>query len=57
MCEDNEKVPACWGDAQYSYNLFRSPYGNVFGLVAFSKKLDFMASDSSREVDRFGYSK
>jgi hypothetical protein len=50
--EDNEKVLACWEDAQYSYNLFRSPYGNAFGLVAFSKKLNLMASDSSREADR-----
>jgi hypothetical protein len=50
--EDNEKVLACWEDAQYSYNLFRSPYGNAFGLVAFSKKLNLMASDSSREAAR-----
>ena len=50
--EDNEKVLACWEDAQYSYNLFRSPYGNTFGLVALSKKLDLMASESSREADR-----
>jgi hypothetical protein len=50
--EDNEKVLACWEDAQYSYNLFRSTYGNAFGLVAFSKKLNLMASDSSREADR-----
>jgi hypothetical protein len=49
--EDNEKVLACWEDAQYSYNLFRSFYGNAFGLVAFSKKLDRMASDSSQEAD------
>jgi hypothetical protein len=50
--EDNEKVLACWEDAQYSYNLFRSPYGNAFGLVAFSKKLNLMATDSSREAAR-----
>jgi len=50
--EDNEKVLACWEDAQYSYNLFRASYGNAFGLVAFSKKLDLMASESSREADR-----
>jgi hypothetical protein len=50
--EDNQKVLACWEDAQYSYNLFRSAYGNAFGLVAFSKKLDLVASDSSRESDR-----
>ena len=50
--KDNQKILACWEDAQYSYNLFRSPYGNAFGLVAFSKKLDLMASDSNREADR-----
>jgi hypothetical protein len=50
--EDNQKVLACWEDAQYSYNLFRAAYGNAFGLVAFSKKLDLVASDSSRESDR-----
>ena len=50
--EDNQKILACWEDAQYSYNLFLSPYGNLFGLVAFSKTLDLMAGDSSREADR-----
>jgi len=50
--EDNEKVLACWEDAQYSYNLFRAAYGNAFGLIAISKKLDLMASESSREADR-----
>jgi hypothetical protein len=50
--EDNQKVLACWEDEQYSYNLFRSPYGNAFGLIAFSRKLDLMAIDSSREGDR-----
>src|SRR5439155_19123169 len=50
--EDNEKILGCWEDAQYSYNLFRSAYGNAFGLVAFSKKLNLMASDSNREADR-----
>ena len=50
--EDNQKVLASWEDAQYSYNLFRSIYGNTFGLVAFSKRLDLMASVSIREADR-----
>jgi hypothetical protein len=50
--EDNQKVLACWEDAQYSYNLFHAGYGNAFGLVAFSKKLDLVASDSSRESER-----
>jgi len=50
--DDNQKVLASWEDGQYSYNLFRAAYGNAFGLVAFSKKLDLMASDSKREADR-----
>jgi hypothetical protein len=50
--EDKQTVLASWEDAQYSYNLYRSLYGNTFGLVAFSKKLDVMASDSGREADR-----
>src|SRR5205809_2990194 len=32
--QDNQKALACWADAQYSYNLFRSPYGHAFGLIA-----------------------
>jgi hypothetical protein len=50
--EENQRILGCWEDAQYSYNLFRSPYGNAFGLVAFSKSLDGLASESSREGDR-----
>jgi hypothetical protein len=50
--EDNQKVLACWEDAQYSYNLFRSSYGTTFGLVAFSKRLDLLASNASREAER-----
>jgi hypothetical protein len=50
--EDHEKVLARWEDAQYSYNLFRSSYGTTFGLVAFSKRLDLLASNSSREAER-----
>lgn len=40
---DNEKVIACWEDAQYSFNLFRSSYESTFGVVAFSKRLDVLA--------------
>ena len=50
--QDNQKVLACWEDAQYSYNLFRSPYGNAFGLIAISKQLDLVVADASREGDR-----
>jgi hypothetical protein len=49
---DREKVLARWEDAQYSYNLFRFSYANAFGLVAFSKTLDLLASNSIREADR-----
>jgi hypothetical protein len=37
-----EKIIACWEDAQYSFNLFRS-YSETFGIVVFSKRLDAMA--------------
>jgi hypothetical protein len=52
LYEDNQKVLASWENAEYSYNLFRSPYGNAFGLIALSKGLDHMARDSAREADR-----
>jgi len=50
--EDQEKVLARWDDTQYSYSLYRSAYGSTFGLVAFSKMLDTMAINASREADR-----
>src|SRR5256712_6490742 len=50
--QDKQRVLACWEDAQYSYNLFRSPYGNAFGLIAISKQLDLVVADASREGDR-----
>ena len=50
--EDKQKVLASWEDAEYSYNLFRSEYSNTFGLVAFSKRLELMASVSIREAER-----
>lgn len=40
---DNERVIACWEDAQYSFNLFRSSYEPTFGMVVFSKRLDVLA--------------
>jgi hypothetical protein len=49
---DQEKVLARWDNEQYSYNLYRSSYGSTFGLVAFSKMLDVMARNASREADR-----
>jgi hypothetical protein len=38
-----EKVIVRWEDSQYSFNLFRSPLSNTFGLVMFSKRLDAQA--------------
>lgn len=37
-----ENIIACWEDAQYSFNLFRS-YSHTFGIVVFSKRLDALA--------------
>jgi len=38
-----EKVIVRWEDSRYSFNLFRSPQSNTFGLVMFSKRLDAQA--------------
>jgi hypothetical protein len=40
---DTEEILASWGDLQYSFNLFHSSYMPVFGMIAFSKKLDSLA--------------
>ena len=40
---DSEKVIARWEDPQYSFNLFRSSYGSVPGLLVFSKRLEALA--------------
>ncbi|HLH29866.1 MAG TPA: hypothetical protein VKY31_01600 [Terriglobia bacterium] len=50
--EDQEKVLARWDNSQYSYNLYRSSYGNTFGLVAFSKTVEVLAHNASHEADR-----
>jgi hypothetical protein len=49
---DSQQVLARWENAQYSYNLFRSSYGNSFGLVAFSTSLESLASAPNREAER-----
>jgi hypothetical protein len=49
---DSQQVLARWENAQYSYNLFRSSYGSSFGLIAFSKSLESLASASNREAER-----
>jgi hypothetical protein len=38
-----EKVIVRSEDSQYSFNLFRSPLSNTFGLVMFAKRLDARA--------------
>jgi len=49
---DNERVIACWEDAQYSFNLFRSSYERAFGMVAYSKPLDVLARDAAASAIR-----
>jgi hypothetical protein len=49
---DSEQILARWETTQYSYNLFRSSYGNSFGLVAFSKPLESMAAVANQEAQR-----
>ena len=39
-------VLATWEDLSYSVNLVQSPYGEKFGLIAFSKDLDRLAEES-----------
>jgi hypothetical protein len=41
-----EKVIVRWEDSQYSFNLFRSPLSNTFGLVMFSKPLNARAESA-----------
>ena len=49
---DNQDVLARWENAEFSYNLFRSSYGQSFGLVAFSKTMDATATAADQEADR-----
>jgi hypothetical protein len=39
---DNEKVIACWRDAQYSFNFFRSSYKPTFGMGPFSTRTEVL---------------
>jgi len=39
-------VLATWEDPSYSVNLVQSPYGDKFGLIAFSKDLDRLAEEA-----------
>jgi hypothetical protein len=49
---NSEKVFARWEDAQYSFNLFHYSYRPTFGMVAFSKPLDFLAQAAIMEAFR-----
>jgi hypothetical protein len=49
---DSETVLARWENAEYSFNLFRSRYGNSFGLVVFSKELESLANAATLEAVR-----
>ncbi|HEV2494272.1 MAG TPA: hypothetical protein VG204_14495 [Terriglobia bacterium] len=49
---DSENVIARWEDAQYSFNLFRSSYQPVFGVLVFSKRLDPPAQAAIAEAIR-----
>jgi hypothetical protein len=40
---DKERIIACWEDAQYSFNLYRSSFQPTFGMIVFAKKLDVLA--------------
>ena len=46
-----EKIIACWEDAQYSFNLFRS-YSQTLGILVFSKRLDALARAAVVEAIR-----
>ena len=45
-------VLARWEDSEYSYNLVRSGYGDSFGLVMYSKRLDALAAAAITEAVR-----
>ena len=45
-------ILACWEDAQYSFNLYRSTYQPTFGMIAFSKKLDALARAATAQANR-----
>jgi hypothetical protein len=48
---NTENVIACWEDAQYSFNLFRS-YSQTLGILVFSKRLDALARAAVVEAIR-----
>jgi hypothetical protein len=46
------QVLARWENSEYSYNLVRSGYGDSFGLVMYSKRLDALAAIAIKEAAR-----
>ena len=52
LYSQDEQVIARWEDSQYSFNLFRSSYESVPGMLAFSKRLDPLAQAAIVEANR-----
>ena len=50
--EDEQKVLARWENSENAHSLFRSSYRDEFGLVAYSKKIEMMATGSIVEARR-----
>ena len=49
---DEQKVLARWENGENTYSLFRSSYRDEFGLVAYSKKIETVATGSILEARR-----
>ena len=47
---DSGIVIARWEDSQYSFNLYRSAYEPIYGMIAFSKRLDVLARAATAEA-------
>lgn len=50
--EDRQKVIARWENTDFSYSLFQSTFGNEFGLIGYSKKIDAIATAAVQEAKR-----
>lgn len=50
--EDQQKVLARWENGEHTYSLFRSSYRGEFGLVAYSKQVETIATGSILEARR-----
>jgi hypothetical protein len=52
LYSQDEKLIARWEDSQYSFNLFRSSYQSVPGMLIFSKRLELLAQAAMVEASR-----